>query len=93
VIAAGTPPTEADLDLESTAVRRAMDWLAASVPARGTPIEQLTERNQLALAHLAGAQVAMRREGDQLRFRVLDEFAISPRGDGGYIVAIKRRGT
>lgn len=56
------------------------------LPAPGTPADQLTERDKVAIASAAGVPCELVVEGHQAVFRTTEPVTIVDRGDGGYIV-------
>lgn len=60
------------------------------LPRPGTPAAELTDRDKVALALAAGARFRTRMEGTMLHLDILDLVGVVDRGDGTWIVAIRR---
>lgn len=61
-----------------------------SLPKRGTPAAELTERDKVALAIAAGAPTKTTYADGKLTIETAVPIGVSDRGDGGWIVAIGR---
>lgn len=59
-----------------------------TLPRKGTPAAELTERDKLALCIAAGAPVTVDTVGGFMTVRTTVPCGVADRGDGGYIVAV-----
>lgn len=59
-------------------------------PPRGRPAAELTERDKVALAIAAGVPVETVMVGTTLTVRTLRDVGFADRGDGGYIVGVRK---
>lgn len=59
-----------------------------TLPPKGKPAAELTERDKVALFIAAGAPTETVMEGTMLTVRTTVPCGVADRGDGGYIIAI-----
>lgn len=59
-----------------------------TLPRKGTPVAELTDRDKVALGLAAGVEFESVMDGTRLSLRLLRPVGFADRGDGGYIIAI-----
>lgn len=59
-----------------------------TLPRKGTPAADLTERERLAVCIAAGAPTRMFTDGQTLVIETAVPCGVTDRGDGGYLVAV-----
>ena len=61
------------------------------LPPKGKPAAELTEREKLAVCIAAGAPYEMAVRDGLMTVRTTTPCGVADRGDGGYIVALRRK--